>query len=66
MSSTTLFVVGSLFQWAGKFASVAVAEALEGKVAWDEVGDHGVHLAIVDLMLQWYVVKRGYIAHPES
>lgn len=63
MSSKQLYVTGGLFQWAGKFASVAVAEAIEGKVSWEVVGDHGVYLAIVDLMLQWYVpVKRFKVA----
>ncbi|GMK56156.1 hypothetical protein CspeluHIS016_0212120 [Cutaneotrichosporon spelunceum] len=48
----TEHVTPEVFQLAGKFASVAVQQALDGDASWSDVGASGIHLALVDLMLQ--------------
>ncbi|KLT38648.1 hypothetical protein CC85DRAFT_289333 [Cutaneotrichosporon oleaginosum] len=46
------FITHGLFQLCGKFASVAVREALDGQRSWDDVGSNGILLALADLMLE--------------
>ncbi len=53
------FVTPPLFQLAGKFASDAVKDALDGRKSWDNVGSHGIILALADLMLQWCAPDYG-------
>lgn len=50
------YVTREVFQLSGKFASVAVRQALDGVLPWSHVGANGIYLALVDLMLQWYGV----------
>ncbi|GMK59783.1 hypothetical protein CspeluHIS016_0803890 [Cutaneotrichosporon spelunceum] len=45
-------VTPEVFELAGKFASVAVQQALDGDAPWSDVGTNGIYLALVDLMLQ--------------
>lgn len=48
----TSVVDSTLFQWAAKAASVAVHRALKEELPWEQVGAHGVCLALVDVALQ--------------